>query len=73
MSKEELSAAAEEEEGKIEAAEKNFEAEVGKLQEQYQQLSDEKDEAIAGIKAGGLGLLKAVLRSKEVPEQKDEL
>ena len=73
MSKEDLSAAVEEEEGKMEAAEKIFEAEVEKLQAQYEQLSTEKDEAIAGIKAGGLGLLKSVLRSKEAPEQKDEL
>jgi hypothetical protein len=73
MSKEDLSAAVEEEEGKMEAAEKIFEAEVEQLQAQYEQLSTEKDEAIAGIKAGGLGLLKSVLRSKEAPEQKDEL
>jgi hypothetical protein len=73
MSKEDLSAAAEEEEGKMQAAEKNFEAEVEKLQAQYEQLSKEKEEAIAGIKAAGLGLLKSVLRSKEAPEQKDEL
>jgi len=73
MSKEDLSAAAEEEEGKMQAAEKNFEAEVEKLQAQYEQLSKEKDEAIAEIKAAGLGLLKSVLRSKEAPEQKDEL
>ena len=73
MSKEDLSAAAEEEEGKMQAAEKNFEAEVEKLQAQYEKLSKEKDEAIAEIKAAGLGLLKSVLRSKEAPEQKDEL
>jgi len=73
MSKEELSSAAEEEEKKMGAAEKNFEAEVEKLQAKYEELSKEKDAAVAEIKAAGLGLLKSVLRSKEAPEAKDEL
>ncbi|KAL3772906.1 hypothetical protein ACHAW5_007132, partial [Stephanodiscus triporus] len=70
MSVEELSA---EEDGKMKAAEKKFEEEVEKLQARYEQLSKEKDDAIAGIKAAGLGLLKSILRSKAAPEPKDEL
>lgn len=73
MSVEELSAEAEKEEGKMKAAEKNFEEEVEKLQAKYEQLSKEKDDAIDAIKAAGLGLLKSVLRSKAAPEPKDEL
>jgi len=63
MSVDELSAMAETEEKKMQAAEENFKAEVEKLHEKYGQLSTEKDDAIAGIKVAGLGLLKSVLRS----------
>lgn len=73
MSKDALEAAAAEEEGKMEAAEENFGKEVEKLQAKYEELSKEKDDAVKAIKDGGLGLLKAVLRSKEAPETKDEL
>jgi hypothetical protein len=64
MNVDELNAVAEREEGKMRAAEDNFEAEVAKLHTKYGLLSKEKDDAIAGIKSAGLGLLKSVLKSK---------
>ena len=73
MSVEELSTEVAKEEKKSKDAEDKFEEEVGKLQAKYEELSKEKDDAIAEIKAAGLGLLKTVLKSKEVPEKKDEL
>jgi len=48
------------EEKKITDAEETFKTEVEKLQKQYQDLSTAKDEAIAGVKAAGLGLMKSV-------------
>jgi G:T-mismatch repair DNA endonuclease (very short patch repair protein) len=64
MNVDDLRAAAEKEEGKMRAAEEKFEAEVAKLLTKYGLLFKEKDDAIAGIKAAGLGLLKSVLKSK---------
>ena len=72
MSLDDLAAEVELEENKIMDAEENFEAEVQKLQEKYEQMDREKDEAIAKVKSAGLGLMKSVLKSKEVPP-KDEL
>lgn len=59
-------------EGKLEEAEETFKAEVSKLQETYQRLSEEKDKKLAEVKDSGLGLLKSVkvTRSKD---KKDEL
>merc|ERR1711862_112610 len=53
-----------EEEKKLQDAEDIFSAEVQKLQETYQKLMQEKDEAIAEVKASGLGLLKSVAAAK---------
>ena len=64
MNVDELSATADREDEKMRAAEEKFEAEVAKLHAKYGLLSKEKDDAIAGIKAAGLGLLKSVLKSK---------
>lgn len=64
MNVSELSTMAEAEEMKLKEAEKKFNAEVRKLHARYGELSKEKDDFIAGIKAtAGLGLLKSVLRS----------
>merc|ERR1719382_387794 len=52
-----------EEEKKIEEAEQTFKDEVDKLQKQYQDLSNAKDEAIKAVKDSGLGLMKSVLAS----------
>mmetsp|Transcript_11483 Transcript_11483/g.25280 ORF Transcript_11483/g.25280 Transcript_11483/m.25280 type:complete len:217 (-) Transcript_11483:819-1469(-) len=59
------------EEKKLEDAEAKFKEEVQKLQDKYQALSTEKDEAIAAVKNSGLGLMKAVKASK--PAGNDEL
>mmetsp|Transcript_31201 Transcript_31201/g.46333 ORF Transcript_31201/g.46333 Transcript_31201/m.46333 type:complete len:169 (-) Transcript_31201:390-896(-) len=71
MSSEELAKAIETEEKKLADAEEEFKAEVQKLQEKYQSLSDEKDQKVAAVKAAGLGLMKAVKSS--APKGSDEL
>ncbi|KAL3771723.1 hypothetical protein ACHAWU_010034 [Discostella pseudostelligera] len=73
MTVEELKSEVTVQEGLIEAAEKNFQDEVQKLQAAYEQLNVDKNDAIAKVKASGLGLMKSVIRSKESPEAKDEL
>lgn len=47
-------------EAEMEAAESTFRDEVQKLQDAYQKLSNDKDEALEAIKNSGLGLMKAV-------------
>lgn len=63
----------EKEEAKVDEANETFEAEVQKLQDKYEQLSKDKDDAIAEVKSSGLGLAKSVLKSKEDADVKDEL
>jgi len=67
----ELEAAIAAEEKKQEEAEEYFKAEVQKLQEKYQALSEEKDQKIEDVKKAGLGLMKAVKAS--APKGNDEL
>jgi len=67
----ELEAAIAAEEKKQEEAEEYFKAEVQKLQEKYQALSEEKDQKIEAVKKAGLGLMKAVKAS--APKGNDEL
>merc|ERR1719479_810420 len=45
-------------------AEENFKTEVQKLQEKYQQLQKDKEDALTAVKESGLGLMKAVKASK---------
>jgi len=52
-------------EAKIEEAEATFKDEVSKLQSKYESLMKEKDEAIAAVKASGVGMAKSVLASLE--------
>ena len=61
------------EENKVEAAEVHFQDEVEKLQAKYEELSKEKEDAMAKVKTGGLGLMKSVMKSMAAPEKKDEL
>jgi len=62
------------EETKNEEAEETFKTEVEKLQKKYQELMTEKDEAIAAVKAAGLGLMKSVRAAQaKTAEDKDEL
>ncbi len=60
-------------EGLMEDAEKNFHEKVQELQATYEKLNEEKNDAIAKVKASGMGLMKSVIKSKEVPEAKEEL
>lgn len=73
MDAETLKKAVAAEEKKIEDAEENFKAEVNKLQEAYTKLNTEKEEIVAQVKAGGLGLMKSVSKFKDSPDTKDEL
>ena len=63
MSHDDLKAAVAAETKKMDDAEENFKAEVQKLQDTYQKLSEEKDQAIAAVKEAGLGLMKSVLNA----------
>ena len=50
---------------KVEEAEETFKSELKKLQAKYESLQKEKDETIAAVKKGGLGMLKSVKASKK--------
>jgi len=50
-------------ESEIDDAEQLFKDEVAKLQAKYESLMAEKDEAIAAVKASGVGMAKSVLAS----------
>ena len=63
MSHDDLKAAVAAETKKMDDAEENFKAEVQKLQDTYQKLSEEKDQAVAAVKEAGLGLMKSVLNA----------
>jgi predicted phage tail protein len=63
-------AAAEEE---IETADAEFKEAVTKLQDEYQKMSQDKDDKIAAVKESGLGLLKAIKAVKSKEEKKEEL
>jgi predicted nucleic acid-binding Zn-ribbon protein len=74
--KEEVQTLIEEEEKKLKEAQDKFDAEVQALQDKYAALEQEKDEAVAAVKDGGLGLMRSVLKAKEngfSPDEKDEL
>ena len=74
MSVEDLENAVEEKMVLIDEAEKNFDDEVEKLQKKYESLEKERSEAVAAVKASGLGLMNSVLKSKTAAEEgKDEL
>mmetsp|Transcript_7849 Transcript_7849/g.12282 ORF Transcript_7849/g.12282 Transcript_7849/m.12282 type:complete len:223 (+) Transcript_7849:82-750(+) len=73
MSVEDLENAVEEKMVLIDEAEQNFENEVEKLQDKYESLEKEKSEAVAAVKASGLGLMNSVLKTKTAAETKDEL
>ena len=72
MSTADLEAAIEAEEKKITDAEEKFETKLEELQQTYQNISEEKDDAIAAVKAAGLGLMKAV-KADKASATKDEL
>lgn len=64
MSDADLDAAIAVEEKKLEMAEANFEGEVKKLQEAYEQLMKDKEATETAVKAAGLGLMKSVKVAK---------
>jgi hypothetical protein len=64
MSDAELDEAIKAKEKEQEDAESTFTSEVEKLQKKYEELSKEKDDALAGIKTSGLGTMKAVKASR---------
>jgi len=68
LSDDDLSAKIKAEEKKITEAEETFKSEVEKLQKKYEQLSKDKDKAIADVKDSGLGLMKAVQVKKSKSE-----
>merc|ERR1712146_608582 len=59
------------EEKKLEQAEEHFKSEVEKLQATYEKLSKEKDDTIAAVKKGGLGMLKSVRAHKKSGDKKE--
>merc|ERR1712159_16363 len=65
LSAEDLDKKIAEGEKKMEDAESTFKSEVEKLQAMYESLQKEKDETIAAVKKGGLGMLKSVKASKK--------
>jgi len=74
MSDEDLEKEIEAKEKEMADAEETFKTEVQKLQEKYQQLQKDKEDALAAVKESGLGLMKAVKASKgSSDEAKTEL
>lgn len=76
MSKEELESIIQEEETKLVGAEAKFLSEAQDLQDKYEALTKEKEEAIEAVKAGGLGFMKTVviaMAGDAAPGGKEEL
>jgi len=71
MSSDDLDAAIKEKEAESKKAEDDFKKFVEGLQKQYEEGMKKKDDAIAAVKASGLGLMKAVKAAKKAG--KDEL
>ena len=72
MSGDELDKAIAEKEKENEEAESEFKTFVEGLQKQYEDAMKKKDDAIAAVKASGLGLMKAV-KANAGKKGKDEL
>merc|ERR1712100_378606 len=72
MSADDLDAAIAEKEKENETAESEFKTFVEGLQKQYEDAMKKKDDAIAAVKASGLGLMKAV-KAHAAKAGKDEL
>lgn len=79
MSKDELQALVEAEENKLVEAKKKYDQEIEALQLKYEEAAQERDEALAAIREGGLEWMKSVSKamnenSQRLPEAKtDEL
>jgi len=68
----ELEASIAEKTKEMETAEEDFKKGVEALQSKYEKLQEEKEATLEAIKEAGLGLMKAVLKSKDAAA-KDEL
>jgi len=66
LSDADLDAKIKEGEEALSGAEDTFKSEVEKLQAKYESLMKEKDETIANVKKGGLGMLKSVKAHKRL-------
>jgi len=66
LSDADLDAKIKEGEDALSSAEDTFKSEVEKLQSKYESLMKEKDETIANVKKGGLGMLKSVKAHKRL-------
>jgi len=73
MTVDELEAIKVEGEGKMQEIVGNYEKQIEELEEKFEELDQEKDDAIAAVRASGLSMVKNVLKSKKAPEVKDEL
>lgn len=77
MNATELDEKIKEEEQKLKDAQKVFQEAVADLQKEYQKIAEEKDEKLAAVKEGGLGLLKSIRAAKKKEKggssDKDEL
>jgi len=69
LSDEDLAKQIKEKETEMDKAERKFKKRVEKLQAKYEEYNKEKDATIAEIKAGGLGLKKAVKAAKKSKEE----
>jgi hypothetical protein len=70
---EELAASITSKEAEMELAETTFKDSVAQLQDTYQKLMSDKDEALEAIKASGLAMMKAVKATKKDAAGSDEL
>merc|ERR1719181_2448353 len=71
MSADELDAAIAAKDKEGADAESTFKSEVEKLQKKYEQLQKDKEEALANIKASGLGMMKAVAAAAKAAGKTD--
>jgi len=65
MDKAELTKQIEDKKAEIKTLETTFEEEVKQLQASYEQMQKDKEQKIADVKAGGLGLMQAVQAAKK--------
>jgi hypothetical protein len=65
MSKEDLNGLVKAEKTKLGDAKKKFDDEIEALQERYEEAAKDRDEALAAVRSGGLGLMRSVAKAKE--------
>jgi hypothetical protein len=65
MSKEDLNGLVKAENAKLGDAKKKFDDEVQALEDRYEDAAKDRDEALAAVRGGGLGLMRSVAKAKE--------